>query len=108
MSGQPMRFGICDARVTRDNRRAVDEFARLATASSQRKLKPSEVKRFARLQTQLMRTGVIVLLTKTVVTDHARALYKSLPWWRKLVLRARYYARELRVRLEVWKLRLKS
>lgn len=100
-----MRFAICDARVTRDNRRAVEEFARLATTSSQRKLKPGEAKRFARLQTQLMRSGVIVLLTKQVVTDHARALYAALPWWQKLMLRVRYYLHQLRVRFE---LRLRS
>jgi hypothetical protein len=42
------------------------------------------------------------------VTEHARSLYASLPWWRKFVLRVRYRLRELRGRLEVLKLRLKS
>lgn len=103
-----MRFAICDAKVTRFNKRSVDEFAQLATVSSQRKLKPNEAKRFARLQTQLMRSGVVVPLTKQVVTHHARQLYASLPWWRKLTLRARFRLRQLRARFEVLKLRLKS
>lgn len=86
-----MRFAIVEARINRMNRGAAAEFSKLAGVSAQRKLKPNEAKRFARLQTQLMRSGVIVPLTKQVVRDHARALYASLPWWRKLGLRVRFY-----------------
>lgn len=91
-----MRFAVVDARVNRLNARSVQEFTQLVTTSSARKLKPNEAKRFARLQTQLMRTGVVVLLTKQVVTDHARALYSALPWWKKAKLRVFYYLRVLR------------
>lgn len=103
-----MRFAVVDARVNRLNARAVQEFTQLVTTSTQRKLKPNEAKRFARLQTQLMRTGVIMLLTKQVVTDHARALYAALPWWKKARLRVFYYLRVLRGRLSMRRLRLKS
>jgi hypothetical protein len=103
-----MRFAVVDARVNRFNARSVQEFTRLVTTSTQRKLKPNEAKRFARLQTQLMRTNVIVLLTKQAVTEQARAIYAAMPWWQKAKLRAFFYLRELRGRLTMWKLRLKS
>jgi hypothetical protein len=103
-----MRFAVVDARVNRLNVRQVQEFTQLVTASTARKLKPNEAKRFARLQTQLMRTGVIMLLTKQVVTDHARALYAAMPWWKRAKLRVFFHLRVLRGRLNMWKLRLKS
>lgn len=107
-----MRFAIVDARVTRDNRRSVEEFGRLASTSAQRLLKPNEAKRFARLQTQLLRDGVVVPLTKKVLTEHAQALYASLPWWKKLKLRALFHLRNRLIALRAWRarfaLRLKS
>jgi hypothetical protein len=103
-----MRFAVVDARVNRLNVRQVQEFTQLVIASTARKLKPNEAKRFARLQTQLMRTGVIMLLTKQVVTDHARALYAAMPWWKRAKLRVFFHLRVLRGRLNMWKLRLKS
>jgi hypothetical protein len=106
MSNGP-KFAIVEARINARNRSAVEDFARLAGISTERKLKPAESKRFARLQTQLMRTGVVVPLTKQVVTQHARVLYHSLPWWKKLSLRARYYLRSVRNRVEVLRLRIR-
>jgi hypothetical protein len=106
MSNGP-RFAIVDRRVNGQNRTAVQTFARLANASTERALKPAEAKRFARLQVQLMRTGVVVLLTKKVVTDHARAIYAALPW-KKLLLRVRYHVRSVRNRLAWHWLRLRS
>lgn len=105
--GNQQRFGICDSRVTRDNRRAVEEFARLATKSSHTKLKPGEVKRFARLQTQLMKTGVVVPLTREIVKEQARAVYAAMSWRHKLGLRVRYYLRALVARFEFLKIRLR-
>lgn len=102
------KFAIVDARVNARNRAAVEDFARLANASTGRKLKPAEAKRFARLQTQLMRTGVVVPLTRKLVTDHARALYQSLPWRKKLWLRVLYGLRVVRSRLDMLRLRLRS
>jgi len=98
--GNGPRFAICDSRVTRDNRRQVEEFARLATTSTQRRLKPNEAKRFGRLQTQLMKTGVVVLLTNKVVREQARSIYRALPWRKKVALRARYWLRRVRVWFE--------
>jgi hypothetical protein len=102
------RFAIVEARVNPRNRNAVEEFARLCHIQSERRLKKSEVKRFARLQTQLMRTGVVTPLTKKVTEQHARVLYHSLPWWKKLSLRIRYALRVLRVRADAAWLRLRS
>lgn len=99
--GNGSKFAIVDRRVNRGNQAAVAEFARLAGISVDRKLKPAEAKRFARLQTQLMRIGVVVPLTKAIVTQHARVLYRSLPWWKKLSLRVRYWLRSLRTKYEV-------
>lgn len=110
MSNGP-RFAIVERRVNGQNRTAVQAFARLAMASTERKLKPAESKRFARLQTQLMRSGAVVLLTRAVVTKHARAIYSALPWWKKLWLRARYHMRgvrnRLRHRFDILRLRLR-
>lgn len=106
MSNGP-RFAIVERRVNSQNRSAVEHFARLARASTERKLKPVETKRFARLQTQLMRTGVIIVLTKKVVTDQARAIYSALPWWKKLSLRVRYHMRGMRNRAEWHWMRLR-
>lgn len=102
------KFAIVEARVTARNRAAVERFARLAGVSTERKLKPAEAKRFARLQVQLMRTGVVVPLTRKLVTDHARALYQSLPWHKKLWLRILYGLRAARARFDVLRLRLRS
>jgi hypothetical protein len=102
--GNGPRFAICDSRVTRDNRRAVEEFARLATTSSQRQLKPNEAKRFARLQVQLMRTKVVVPLTKKVVKEQARSIYHALPWWKKATLHVRYWLHRVRVRFATMRL----
>lgn len=111
MSNGP-RFAIVEARVNNHNRSAVASFARLVNASTERKLKPAECKRFGRLQTQLMRQGAIILLTRQVITAQARALYSSLPWWKKLSLRVRYHMRGLRNRfawrVERVRLRLRS
>lgn len=102
------KFAIVDARVTAQNRAAVADFVRLAGKSTERKLKPTESKRFARLQVQLMRAGVVVPMTKKIVTQHARALYHSLPWWKKLSLRAWYALRVMRARIDATWLRLRS
>ena len=102
-----MKFGIVEARVNARNRAAVEDFVRLAGVSAERKLKPAEAKRFARLQTQLMRTGAIVPMTKKIVTSHARELYHLLPWWKKLSLRVRYYLHVARTRFDVLRLRLR-
>lgn len=102
------KFAIVDARVTARNRVAVEDFARLANASTERKLKPNEAKRFARLQVALMRTGVVVPLTRKLVTDHARATYQALSWHKKLLLRILYALRVVRARLDVLRLRLRS
>jgi hypothetical protein len=103
-----MKFAVCDSRVTRTNRRDVEDFVRLAQKSQEQQLKPSESKRFVRLQTRLMRERVVVPVTKKVVTDIARDIYKALPWWKKLSLRVRFMLRMIRVRFDVVKLRLRS
>jgi hypothetical protein len=102
-----MKFAIVDSRVTRFNRRGVNEFVRLARISTERKLKPNEVKRFAFLQTSLMRDGVVVFATKKIVTDIARNLYKSLPWRKKLSLRAKFFLRVIWSRFASLRLRLR-
>lgn len=102
------RFAIIEARVNSRNRNAVEEFARLCHIQSERRLKKSEVKRFARLQTQLMRTGAVTPLTRRVTRQHARELYHSLPWWKKLSLRIRYALRPLLARITVIRFRLRS
>jgi hypothetical protein len=107
MSTNGPRFAIRQERVTRHNQHAVDEFAQLANVSRQRKLKASEAKRFARLQTQLMRSGTVTLLTKELVTQQARMIYRSLPWWHKLALRVRFYWRITGARFEVLRLKLR-
>jgi len=91
--GNGPRFAIVEARVTVLNRMKVQEFSRLAKISTERQLRPSEAKRFAFLQTRLMRSGAVVLLTKKLVTDQARAMYRALPWHMKLSLRLRYRLR---------------
>ena len=102
------KFAIVDARVNARNRAAVESFVRLAGVSAERRLKPVEAKRFARLQTQLMRTGVVVPLTRKLVTDHARATYHALPWRKKFWLRILYALRVIRVRFDALRLRLRS
>lgn len=102
------KFAVVDARVNARNRAAVEDFVRLAGVSTERKLKPAEVKRFARLQTQLMRAGVVVPMTRKLVTDHARAVYRALPWHKKLWLRILYGLRVLRARFDALRLRSRS
>ena len=102
-----MKFAVCDSRVTRANRRDVEDFVRLAQKSIERKLGDSESKRFVRLQTRLLREQVIVPLTKKVATDIARDIYQSLSWRKKLVLRLKYYWTVLRARLDILRLRLR-
>lgn len=103
-----IRFAIIEARVNSRNRRAVEEFARLCRIRRDRPLKKGEAKRFIRLQTQLMRSGAITPLTRRVTRQHARELYHSLPWWKKLSLRIRYALRPLLARITVIRFRLRS
>lgn len=66
---------------------------RLTKTSTERKLKPGEAKRLARLQTQLMRGGIVAPVNQELVRQQARALDQSLPWWKKLRLKVRYHIR---------------
>lgn len=107
MANGGLKFAINDSRVTRSNRRDVERFAELASRSRYRDLKPAESKQFARLQTQLHRQGVLVVLTREIVKSAARDVYASLPWWKKLSLRARYSMRVVRAWFEAMTLRLR-
>lgn len=104
-----MRFVIHENKIlTTQTRRTVAEFAQLTKTSTERKLKPAEAKRIARLQTQLLRAGIISPVNQELVRQQARALYHSLPWWKKLRLRVRFHIKLTLMRIEAFWLQLQK
>lgn len=91
-------YAVNNERVNVSNEKDVKEFVRLDKKKiSKGHLKGSEVKRYVRIKTRLMKKGVIRVISRKTLVNQTREMYNSYPWWKKLSLRIKYYVMRIRL-----------
>jgi hypothetical protein len=97
-----MRWAVNENKVTRDNKRDVQDFVALLKRKDEMGLKKNGLKRFIRLQVRLEKAGVIRRLNDDSLRSLARGLYQGMPWWRKALLRVSFTFKQRRIEFHSW------
>jgi hypothetical protein len=68
------------------------EYIKLARLQkSKGKLSVSEAKRMNRVRSRLLKVGLIQPINRKQLESVARATLREMPWWRRVLLRFRYF-----------------
>lgn len=90
MTGQ--RYLVVERKVNRGNRRDVEDLRRLTMKGAT--LNEAGMKKLVRLQTRLMKEGVIVPYTRDQARTAMVEAYKAFPLWKRASLRVRFHGRQ--------------
>lgn len=83
-------FKVIQERVTAKNAKAVERFERLSRLQANNQLQKAGRRSLVRLRGELLRSGVIVAVSREALREATREAYKAMPWYAKAWLHIRY------------------